>query len=178
MPEAARKRSRKAVLPGFGWQATMLLCDAAEVADGKLFILGGGWSVVGMTWMPGLSSPVTSPMALAIKVDVPWAERDKKHTFRLELLNADLQPHMVSSPGGQVPLVVQGTFEVSRKLGIPEVVALPAVFTVTFGPMQLAPESRYIWRLRVHGLPDPLYDAWFLTGPVSAPGTPPGLADG
>jgi hypothetical protein len=25
----------------------MLLADSAQVADGKLFILGGGWSVVG-----------------------------------------------------------------------------------------------------------------------------------
>ena len=25
----------------------MLLCDSAQVADGKLFVLGGGWSLTG-----------------------------------------------------------------------------------------------------------------------------------
>jgi hypothetical protein len=28
-------------------KVTMLLCDSAQVADGKLFILGAGWSMIG-----------------------------------------------------------------------------------------------------------------------------------
>ena len=30
----------------------MLLCDGAQVADGKLFVLGGGWSLTGPDPMP------------------------------------------------------------------------------------------------------------------------------
>ena len=36
----------------------MLLCDAAQVSDGKLFILGGGWSMTG-------PDPVPSAVAAA-----------------------------------------------------------------------------------------------------------------
>jgi len=43
----------------------MLLCDSAQVADGKLYILGGGWSVTG---------PQPVPSAVAIKLEVDWHE--------------------------------------------------------------------------------------------------------
>jgi hypothetical protein len=40
----------------------MMLADAAQVANGKLFILGGGWSVTG---------PEPSPSAIVLKIAVP-----------------------------------------------------------------------------------------------------------
>ena len=39
----------------------MMLCDAAQVADGKLYVLGGGWSLIG---------PDPMPSAIAMKIDV------------------------------------------------------------------------------------------------------------
>ena len=42
----------------------MLLCDSAQVADGKLYILGGGWSMTG---------PDPVPSAVALKIDVALA---------------------------------------------------------------------------------------------------------
>ncbi len=44
-------------------KVTMLLCDAAQVSDGKLYILGGGWSMTG---------PDPVPSAVALKIDVYW----------------------------------------------------------------------------------------------------------
>ena len=38
-------------------KVTILLADAAQAAEGKLYVLGGGWSITG---------PDPSPMALAI----------------------------------------------------------------------------------------------------------------
>ncbi|HYT79952.1 MAG TPA: sigma factor [Actinomycetota bacterium] len=43
----ARMVGRLAHLRDRALKVTMMLADAAEVADGKLFILGGGWSVTG-----------------------------------------------------------------------------------------------------------------------------------
>ena len=43
-------------------RAWMLLADYAVVADGKLYVSGGGWSVTS----PG------APSAIAMKLDVPW----------------------------------------------------------------------------------------------------------
>ena len=51
---------------------TMLLADAAEAVGGKLYILGGGWSITG---------PQPTPSAIAIKIDVPWDQTNKVHTF-------------------------------------------------------------------------------------------------
>ena len=39
---------------------TMLLADSAQVADGKLYVLGGGWSLTG---------PDPTPSAVAIKLE-------------------------------------------------------------------------------------------------------------
>ena len=64
-------------------KVTMLLADAVQAVSGKLFVLGGGWSVTG---------PAPAPSALAIKIDVPWNEGNKKHRFRLTLVDGDAQP--------------------------------------------------------------------------------------
>ena len=52
-------------------KVTMLLCDAAQVSDGKLFILGGGWSMTG---------PDPVPSAVALKIDVDWHETGPRTT--------------------------------------------------------------------------------------------------
>ena len=41
----------------------MMLADSAQAVAGKLYILGGGWSMTG---------PAATPSALAIKFEVPW----------------------------------------------------------------------------------------------------------
>ena len=59
-----------------------MLADAAQSVDNKLFILGGGWSVTG----PG---PTT--MAIALKIEVPWDQTNRRHQWRIELVEADGQ---------------------------------------------------------------------------------------
>ena len=61
-------------------KVTILLADAAQAAEGKLYVLGGGWSITG---------PDPSPMALAIKIEVPWDQANHPHTCRLELLDSE-----------------------------------------------------------------------------------------
>lgn len=43
----------------------MLLCDAADSVNGKLYILGAGWSQLLFPDRP-------ANMSLAIKIAVPW----------------------------------------------------------------------------------------------------------
>ena len=66
----------------------MLLCDAAEASEGKLFILGGGWTITG---------PGPSPSAVALLIEVPWDQANHRNKLVLELLNEDGQP--VIQPG-------------------------------------------------------------------------------
>ena len=67
----------------------MLLCDAAQVSDGKLFILGGGWSMTG---------PDPVPSAVALKIDVDWHEAEASHHWELFLEDADGRPVLVDTP--------------------------------------------------------------------------------
>ena len=68
----------------------MLLADSAQVADGKLYILGGGWSVTG---------PDPTPSAVAMKVGVDWHEFNTEHHWELFLEDADGQPGWAISYG-------------------------------------------------------------------------------
>ena len=68
----------------------MLLADFAQVADGKLIVIGGGWSLTG---------PEPTPFGIAILVHVPWDQANRRHTLRLELVDADGQPVMFPVEG-------------------------------------------------------------------------------
>ena len=61
----------------------MLLADFAQVRDGKLTVVGGGWSLTG---------PEPAPFGIAILIRVPWDQANQRHVMRLELLDADGQP--------------------------------------------------------------------------------------
>ena len=50
-------------------KVTILLADSAQAINGKLYILGGGWSIAD----PG---PVV--MALAMKIEVPWDQAKRQ----------------------------------------------------------------------------------------------------
>jgi len=72
-------------------EATILLCDAAEAVNGKLYILGGGWSV---------TRPAPAPSALAVKIDVPWTDAYRKIPLIVELLTEDGPQVRVPDPLG------------------------------------------------------------------------------
>lgn len=121
-------------------RVTMLLADAAQEVNGKLYVLGGGWSVTG---------PDVPPMSLAIKLDVPWGESNTEHTFTIVLVDADGQP--VSSGTEEGPDVrVDGTFEVGRPVGMPAGSDIDFAFAVQVPPFPLA-HGRYAWQLSIDG---------------------------
>ena len=70
-------------------KVTILLADSAQAINGKLYILGGGWSIAD----PG---PVL--MAIAMKIEVPWDQANVRHRFKLSLLTGDGQPVKVATP--------------------------------------------------------------------------------
>jgi hypothetical protein len=115
----------------------MLLADAAQVAQGKLYILGGGWSVTG----PG---PV--PSAIAIKIDVPWDQANRQHRFEVALFDGDGQPVRVE----EQPVMIGGQFETGRPPGIPPGTPLDVPLAIALGPLPLGP-GRYEWRCSIDG---------------------------
>jgi hypothetical protein len=144
-------------------KVTMLLADAAQAVGGKLFILGGGWSV---------TNPSTSPSALAIKVEVPWHEANRRHELVISLLDADGRPVMApAQPPAteEQPLEIRGQIEVGRPAGLPEGTPLDSVLAVTIGPLQLQPGGRYVWRLSINGESHEDWQAAFITRRLPQP---------
>jgi len=117
-------------------RVTMLLADSAQVADRKLYVLGGGLSVVG---------PRPQPMGVAIRIEVPWDRANVGHQWRLELLDEDGHPVLIN---GQ-PLVVHGRFEAGRPAGLKVGTPLSVPLAITFPTLPVRPGHSYTWQLSI-----------------------------
>jgi hypothetical protein len=119
-----------------GVKATMLLADAAQEAGGKLYVLGGGWSI--------RRGGGPFQMALAIKLEIPWTEANVQHRVVAELLTQDGPPALMNDQ----PLRIEGQIELGRPPGIPAGTALDAPMAWTMNGVQLEPGG-YRWQLAV-----------------------------
>jgi hypothetical protein len=129
-------------------QVTLLLAESAQVADGKLYILGGGIALV---------PAVAAPLAIAAKIDVPWDQADQLHSWALELLDADGMPVLAND----LPILVQGQFQVSRTEASPPGSPLPMPLAVNFSGLGLPPGERFAWRLVIDSDTDPDWQVAF-----------------
>ena len=130
--------------PHGGVRATMMLADAAQVADGKLNMLGAGWTVIG----PG---PAT--FAIAGQFHVSWPQTNREHTFRFELVDLDGAAVELPAPdgGGTTTLTPDGKFEVGRPPGVKPGTTIPMPFVVPFTNVPLPPGGWFEWRLSING---------------------------
>lgn len=135
---------------------TMLLADSAQVADGKLYILGGGWSVTG---------PEPVPSAVAINVAVDWHEFNSPHHWELILEDADGKLVQFETPEGTQTIEVRGDFSTSTPDDVPQGTPVDVPIAVNFGPIPLAPASRFTWRLVIDGESLPGASVSFTTRP-------------
>src|SRR5712691_8757150 len=144
-------------------RATMMLADHAQVADGKLFISGGGWSTCG---------PGPSPCSVAVIFHVPWQETNERVSFALRLIDEDGRAVMQPEAQDGLPVQVNGHFEARRPPGMTPgaEINVPMSFNIV---LQLAPGGRYSWVLDVDGHAD---DSWWLSFETrqaqGAPGVP------
>lgn len=116
-------------------RVTMLLADYAQVAEGKLNIIGGGW-----TW----TGPEPVPVAIAILFEIPWDRTNEPLAFRLDLLDEDGQPVMTHA---DEPLWIQGNFEVGRPPGLKRGTPITFPVALNMPPQPIPPGGRYEWRL-------------------------------
>jgi hypothetical protein len=142
-------------------KATMMLADAAQAAEGKLYILGGGWSVTG---------PSPSPSAIAVLIQVPWDRTNVEHAFRVELIDSDGDAIVLETEAeGAQPVVIEGAFEVGRPPGIKPGVPIDVPLAINVGALPLAPGGRYEWRLSIDGESHEDWRLAFSTRPASEP---------
>ena len=115
------------------WKFATILADAAQVSDGKLYILGGGWQIIG---------PQLTPFALAIIVGVPWTETNRRHKLVIKLLDADGKE--VTLSGAPSPLEISTNFELGRPPGIVPGTRLNLPIAINLPPLPLS-AGTYEW---------------------------------
>jgi hypothetical protein len=138
-------------------KVTLMLADAAQSVDNKLYILGGGWSVTG---------PEPMPFAIAMKLEVPWDRTNQRHDWRLRLLDADGRAVTLPTDQGTAPVEISGQFEVGRPPGIPPGTPIDLSLAINSGPMPIPPGGRYVWRLSIDGEDDDAWEVGFTTRPA------------
>ena len=117
-------------------QASVVLADYAQVSDGKLTIVGGGWTE--------LSTP-TAPTAVAVLLYLPWSGDSRIYKVGLELLDADGYPFLGYDG---TPLRVDAELQVDGREATASAgknVAVP--FSCLVPPLELKAGQSYEWRL-------------------------------
>jgi hypothetical protein len=127
---------------------TLLLAESAQVAESKLYILGGGISTIPAT---------PAPLAIAAKIDVPWDRADVLHDWKLELLDADGMPVLMAD----LPVLVQGQFQVTRTEESQPGAPLAMPLAVNFSGLTLPAGLRFSWRLVVDDDTEPDWQVSF-----------------
>ncbi len=115
-----------------------LLADAAQVANGKLFILGGGWARLTTE-----SLPVVRAYELAVRVVGPWTETNRKLSFELQMVDED----------GKALLdqVVRADISVGRPVQLKEGTDQVVPLTLRLPSVRLEREGRYAFTLTFEG---------------------------
>jgi len=123
-------------------KTTLLLCDHVQEVAGKLYVLGGGWSIY-------RGSPVT--MGLAVKISVPWEAANIPHDFTARLVTEDgLDPALPNAEGGIAPARIEfnGRFESGRPAGLAPGSELDAPIAVNLAGLPIGP-GRYEWQISI-----------------------------
>ena len=137
-----------------GLRVNMLLCDAAQASNGKLFVLGGGLSVIG---------PKPQPLALAIHVTVPWDRANISHEWKLDLVDEDGRAAMI----GEKPVSVNGRFEAGRPAGLRAGTPLGVALAINLTALRLKPGVGYSFVFAIDEEARPEWRAQlFMRGPA------------
>jgi hypothetical protein len=148
-------------------KVNLILADSAQAVGGKLYLLGGGWTLTG---------PDPSPSAIAVLVEIPWDEANRVFNFKLSLFTGDDQAVIVPTPVGDRPVEIEGQFEAGRPPGLKPGTPLMIPLVVNLASLPLPPDGLYVWKLEINGRSEEDWQLSFRTRPAAqkTPGTIPG----
>ena len=112
-----------------------LLADAAQVADGKLYVLGGGWERLTVPQLP-----LSRALEVAVRVIVPWTETNRPLRFEVQLETEDGEPLLDPAPKPEIT--------VGRPVHLREGSEQAVPFVLKIGGVQLKQPGRYVLTLR------------------------------
>jgi hypothetical protein len=134
-------------------EATLILCDSAEAVQGKLYVLGGGWTHARAAGQP-------FNLALGIVVRVPWDQANEQYELSTVLVTADGEP--VSIGPAKVEQALR--HEVGRPPGLKRGTSLNAVFAFRFDGLVLE-AGGYVWEVFINREPKARTPFWIVSPP-------------
>jgi len=123
-------------------RAKIILADSAEVREGLLFLLGGGWTEIG---------PQQQAFALAGIIEVDWQETNARHLLAVTFEDEDGAPLAVPTPTGSQPLRITTHFEVGRPPGTAHGTSFNVPIAIPMLPVPWAVGRSYVVRLSIDG---------------------------
>lgn len=112
-----------------------LLADAAQESNGKLFILGGGWSQIHVAG-PDVAVP---SIALAMRVVVPWGETNRNLRFEIQLEDLDRNKLLGDAPVAEIA--------VGRPPDLPPGSEQPVPLALTFNNLVFQRPGNYMFTI-------------------------------
>jgi hypothetical protein len=119
-------------------EATLLLCDAAQAADGKLYVIGGGWSHLRVPDAP-------TNIALAVLLIIDWDETNEPHKIEAVLMTDDGDAVEVHDQ----PIHLSAQVEVGRPAGMKRGMSINAPLTFSVNGLAL-PAGGYRWEIHAN----------------------------
>jgi len=138
----------------------LMVADAAQVANDKLSVLGGGWRYLRVQKLP-----TVHPFAVTAGLLVDWMETNVRHAFKLDIQNEDSK---------RVYASVDGEFEMGRPPGIPPGSKQRVCLALNLA-QQFQEDGPYLVRLLVDGRQ--VGSAQFFVIDMSKPAPRLGLGD-
>lgn len=114
----------------------LILADFAEVVNGKLYLMGGGWEMI----IANNPFPLKHKMALATAVAVPWTETNQIHHMVIEVQN----------PDGTALASIEAHFEIGRPPGIPYGTTQRSQVAINMD-LEIAEPGNYTIAVRIDG---------------------------
>lgn len=113
----------------------LILADAAQIVDQKLYLLGGGWDRL----FVNTEFPFVQPIAIAMSFKVPWMETNQTHNIELEVTDQDHTTVLAKLEAG---------FEVGRPAGLEAGQEQRSQFAIGF-PVQIDRPGLYEINARI-----------------------------
>jgi hypothetical protein len=133
-----------------GFKITAFICDSVQMAEGKLYLLGGGWNILSCPTFPWAQGRI----GIAATISVPYTATNQTHKMNLWLEDQDgsrLPLGSSVSPDGapQEHMLIQAQFNVGRPAGMQAGDPQNMPFAVNLDNIQFAGPGYYSFVLRI-----------------------------
>jgi hypothetical protein len=123
-------------------RTNLFLADAAQVAEGKLMVLGGGVNIVG------------GPVAIAGFLHVAWDETNKLHSLSIRLIDS------AGNAPAEADFRIDAKFEAGRPPRVPQGIEQHLPIAIGIAPMPLK-AGVYEFQVRIDDVSNPEWNIPF-----------------